>query len=152
MDIRTANPSDSTTLSALCMTVWFDTYCIDGIEHPHAQYVLAEYTPEKLTHRIENTTVYLAEDKGRLLATAILNKETGEIETLYVLPRFKGRGIGSALLTALRDAHAAPLFLTCWEGNSEAIVFYDKKGFTRSGEAFFELDGVRHRNIEFTLY
>lgn len=148
MHIREAKISDSEALAVLCITVWIDTYCFEGIESSHASYVITEYTPEKLKKRIVESTVYLAEIEGLVVGLAILNKGSGEIETLYVLPHFKGLGAGRALIQELKKHYKERLFLTCWEGNNAARHFYKKMGFFESGEAFFELDGKKIRNVE----
>lgn len=150
MKIRSAQLTDSETLAALCITVWIDTYCVDGIEPAHASYVLNEYTAENLKQRIANSTVLIAEIKGLPVGLAVLNGKSGEIETLYVLPRFKGLGAGAALVVELKNHTSLKLYLTCWEGNEPALRFYKRVGFTETGEAFFDLDGKKIRNVKLT--
>ncbi len=148
MKIRKAQLHDSEVLAALCITVWIDTYCFEGIEPAHASYVLTEFTPEKLSKRIESKAVYVAELGDLIVGVSVLDEETFEIETLYVLPRFTGKGAGRLLISELKKHTSSGLFLTCWEGNMGAREFYGKLGFVESGEAFFELDGKRIRNVE----
>ena len=150
MHIRKAILSDSEALTVLCITVWIDTYCFEGIETPHASYVLNEYTSENLKKIISERTVYVAEVNGLVIGLVVLDEQSSEIETLYVLPRFKGMGAGKALITKLKNIVSDPLFLTCWEGNEAARKFYNKLGFAESGEAYFELDGKKIRNVELT--
>jgi RimJ/RimL family protein N-acetyltransferase len=67
---------------------------------------------------------------------------------MYVLPRFRGRGIGAALLDeALAHARGLPglrqVILTVTDGNLPAISLYKSRGFERFGlqrEALF-VDG-----------
>ncbi|MCH8552117.1 MAG: GNAT family N-acetyltransferase [Natronospirillum sp.] len=145
--IRKAKPSDADSLATLCITVWIDTYCMEGIEAPLASYVLSEYSADSLKKRVSEKTVLVAESKASLLGLAVLDDGTGEIETLYVLPRFKGLGVGRLLVEELKNHSSSPLFLTCWEGNQAALRFYDRLGFVETGETCFELDGKKHRNI-----
>ena len=62
----------------------------------------------------------------------MLDGTTGEIKRVYA--RRNSRGIGAALMTALennaREAGYSRLVLECREGNSHAIEFYKKNGYT----------------------
>lgn len=145
--LRQAKHSDSEVLSVLCITVWIDTYSVYGLDSAHANYVLTEYTPENLAQRINDSVVYVAETEENI-GLVVLCEESGEIETLYVLPRFKGLGVGSSLVETLRKKYNRRLYLTCWEGNSAALEFYKKIGFTNCGESFFDLDRKKIRNVE----
>ena len=56
-----------------------------------------------------------------------------ELLRLYVLPGWKGRRIGTALLDvglkAARDKTYNTCWLKVWDGNTKAIEFYTNKGF-----------------------
>jgi ribosomal protein S18 acetylase RimI-like enzyme len=58
----------------------------------------------------------------------------GEIESLGVLPEWRGRGIGGRLLDALEEALTASgvrdLVLGALPGNTDAIRLYERRGFT----------------------
>jgi len=149
--IRDALVADAEALSALCITVWIDTYSIGGIEPSHASYALSEFSSANIILKINHRQVYVAERDGKLVAVAVFNAETGEIETLYVLPQCKGSGLGKALITAIRDNFRQKLYLTCWEENAAAVAFYKKQGFIETGEYDFQLDGKSYRNIELSL-
>lgn len=66
-----------------------------------------------------------------------------EIERIYVLKEYKGRGIGKQLLgKAVEIAKKAKLnniSLGVWEKNTEAIAFYRKHGFKEFGNHLFML-------------
>lgn len=64
----------------------------------------------------------------------------GEIRKLYVDSFFQGEGIGTALLLFAVDALKAD-HLWALEKNENALRFYEKHGFRRSGEKCFE-DGT----------
>ncbi|GGX62648.1 GNAT family N-acetyltransferase [Saccharospirillum salsuginis] len=149
--VRRAVQADKDTLSTLCITVWVDTYCIDGVEPNLADYVLSAYSPTRLAQTIEEKHVFVAEHAGGVIGLAVFDSDTGEIETLYVLPRFQGKRAGCLLLSAIQSGYKGPVFLTCWEKNVPAIQFYKQNGFIETGEAFFELDGQVHRNIELSV-
>ena len=63
-----------------------------------------------------------------------LDGADAEIKRMYVMPSFRGRGIGRALLGALegeaRSLGATRLVLETGERMPEAVAFYERAGFT----------------------
>src|SRR3954468_4950614 len=51
------------------------------------------------------------------------------IRHAYVRPAWQGRGIGAALLTALRGRAAGPLLVGTWAAAHWAIRFYERHDF-----------------------
>jgi ribosomal protein S18 acetylase RimI-like enzyme len=70
-----------------------------------------------------------------------------QVERIYVLRRFQGIGIGSALMDlALRSARNAgdrAVWLQVWAQNDEAIRFYRSKGFRIYETAAFDFGNER---------
>lgn len=62
------------------------------------------------------------------------SERAGEIETLSVLPEMRGRGIGAALLQAVRKSleplGLGELSLHVLAGNDDATRFYERQGFS----------------------
>lgn len=52
------------------------------------------------------------------------------IRHAYVLSRFQGRGIGSALISQLRDSGTSPILIGTWAAATWAIRFYECHGFS----------------------
>ena len=77
-----------------------------------------------------------------------------EITTLYVLPDYHRRGIGTTLmqvsLAAIsRSAPDAEFYLWALEANLSAIKFYQKHGFERSGDISEEVyEGTKITDIK----
>lgn len=73
-----------------------------------------------------------------------------ELLRLYVLPRWKGIGIGAALLdvglAAALDKGYRTCWLKVWEGNTKAIDFYKKRGFSRVSNEQYPV-GSTSRNV-----
>ncbi|MDC6350550.1 GNAT family N-acetyltransferase [Zeaxanthinibacter sp. PT1] len=60
-----------------------------------------------------------------------------ELERIYVLKDYQGLGIGAEVLSHVkqmaREAGKEYLWLGVWEENKDAIRFYEKHGFVKSG-------------------
>ena len=73
-----------------------------------------------------------------------------ELQTLYVQEHFLRKGVGSLLLEAAealaRSRANSRLWLTVNAHNSRAIAFYDRKGYTKVGTAYFVLGTERYEN------
>lgn len=94
------------------------------------------------------------EEGGRLIGTARTGPsrwpkypDFGELVSLYLLPEFMGRGYGRALLAAAMEALAGQgyrdVLLWTLEGNLRARRFYEKAGFTLSGDVMEDEIGGR---------
>ncbi|MGN1409099.1 MAG: GNAT family N-acetyltransferase [Eubacteriales bacterium] len=82
--------------------------------------------------KLGSTFVY---DDG--VVRGFVQVEENEIKKLYVDTFFQNNGVGAALIDfAVNQKHA--LFLWALEKNTRAIKFYEKHGFTMSGEKTFE--------------
>ncbi len=78
---------------------------------------------------------------GRLLAN-------GQIGRMAVLPAWRGRGIGSAMLQALLDeARKMGLKRVFLHAQIPALPFYARHGFEAFGETFQDAD-IPHRAME----
>jgi ribosomal protein S18 acetylase RimI-like enzyme len=69
----------------------------------------------------------------------------GEVESLSVLPAYRGRGLGSRLLTMLddrlREAGARDLIVGALSGNVDAQRLYERHGFQPTWLYLSRLDG-----------
>ncbi len=61
-------------------------------------------------------------------------KDLTLIRHAYVQTRFRGQGIGRALLTYLRQLTSRPLLIGTWKAATWAVRFYQKNGFVLLGE------------------
>jgi len=66
--------------------------------------------------------------------TEIFDKTTLELERIYILDHFQGKGIGKQMLqkaiTFAKSKSVAFIWLGVWEINTNAIEFYKSQGFT----------------------
>jgi GNAT superfamily N-acetyltransferase len=108
--------------------------------HRHVRRTCLPYLPELHTqqqdlaffeeHVFPSSTIWLAEDDGRLIGFAVLKQDW--LDHLYVDPNWHGRGVGSALLTAVRE-NAGELNLWTFQANEQARRFYERHGFRLVG-------------------
>jgi GNAT superfamily N-acetyltransferase len=61
--------------------------------------------------------------------------EQTELDDFYILPPFRGQGIGTAVLQHCIDTTNTPMFLYVFRKNLGAIKLYARKGFSVSEEA-----------------
>ncbi|NLD32069.1 MAG: GNAT family N-acetyltransferase, partial [Trichococcus flocculiformis] len=111
------------------------------------------YDPEKLKEELSTagSTFYFLYDGEELAGymkfnvDAALTEEMGadslEVERIYIRPAFKRRGLGKYLIDkAIEIARAQGkqlIWLGVWEHNVNAIAFYEKMGFVRTGSHSF---------------
>ena len=75
---------------------------------------------------LPNNEVWVADADGRVVG--FIAFAGGRVNHLYVAPPHQGRGVGSALLAVARRSSPS-LELWAFEANTEAIAFYERRGF-----------------------
>ena len=143
--LRPATPDDISTLAQLGRQTFFETFAADNDATDMAAYVDTAFSTDNIRQEIEtpgsdllvlwldgtpagylklNTGSAQTEDRG---------PHALEIERIYLLSAFKGRGLGRLLmdhaLQTARTAGMSKVWLGVWEQNSAAIEFYRKLGF-----------------------
>jgi Acetyltransferases len=103
----------------------------------------------------------VSETAGRLMGYAQLRwgeapecvsaQSPGEIQRLYVVEDWHGKGIAQELMRAcideIRQRGSDAWWLGVWERNPRAISFYKKMGFVEVGDHTFCLGGDPQRDI-----
>jgi ribosomal protein S18 acetylase RimI-like enzyme len=163
--IRVATAADASNLAALSIQVWLHTYAKQGLRNALSDYVLAEFTPQRLGASVadENQVLLVYEENAHLIGYLRLNLDSPspadpearvEMVRLYVQEHFLGRGIGSALLKHMyahcREHGIPDVWLAVNHENTKAIGFYERHRFERTGSTFFHLENEQHEN--FILY
>ena len=59
----------------------------------------------------------------------IMEEESAELDDLYVMPEFRGCGIGSAILSKCRNETSLPIVLYVFNRNTGAISLYQRHGY-----------------------
>ena len=137
--IRRASSAD---VDALCELekglflndAWSRQLFVDELGHPFSYYLVAEEDAEIVGYA------------G--LRAAPANADQGDIQTLAVVPAFRGQGLGRQLLSQLideaEDRGVRALFLEVRADNPVAIALYDSVGFHEIDRrhGYYQPDGV----------
>jgi GNAT superfamily N-acetyltransferase len=110
------------------------------------EFFLDFFTAWALDH-LATHVPYVVEVDGRLAGMAWLmlsdrvpsptrmDRRTGDLQSVYVLPELRGQGVGGALVGAiLADARARELERLTVHSGLEAVKFYEQVGFTDDGQ------------------
>ena len=159
--IRKAEERDASSLAAVSIEVWVNTYLRDGVSPVFADYVLAEFTAQKFRNAIgdPDLAIWVSENRtgidGFVKVCSTAAPPMGgcsplEITTLYVQPRHQSGGKGGALLRHALD-HCRSIggenaWLTVEAENRRAIDFYLRHSFTRIGSADFVIGHHAYEN------
>lgn len=123
----------------------------------HAPEVL-EARRERIRHPKENEYFLIACDGNKVVGVCrvIKNPDHNRLLTMYVLPRYQGKGIGTALwkkakgfLDLSRDT-----LVDVATYNTKTISFYEKLGFVDTGKRFTEehvKSGIHFPEMEMIL-
>jgi diamine N-acetyltransferase len=160
--LRAGTPEDATTISALAIQVFLDTYAPDGVRPDLAREALREYAAEAFDARLRETQrrFVLAERGTALLGFAELKLANdaapaggamgAELIRLYVQPAAQGAGLGRQLIRAAEalasEAGLAALWLTAWDGNQRALAFYAREGYADIGATSYSFEGTSYGN------
>jgi ribosomal protein S18 acetylase RimI-like enzyme len=161
--IRRARHDDAARLSAIAERTFRKTFAAVNTPEDMDLHCRTRYGPAIQAEEIAdpNRVTLLCEDGARLVGFAQLRwgaapscvaaDAPGEIQRLYVVGDFHGKGVAHELMNACMDeiaAHGADVaWLGVWERNPKAIAFYRKFGFREVGEHAFSLGRDRQRDI-----
>jgi len=147
IDITIATAEDIRGMMTVRHDTWIATY--PNVEHGITKEDLEGKLKEMHTgeearwkERIANDPscrAWVAKDNGYVVAFASVQKmeEENKIWSLYVLPRYHGKGIGHRLMTTALAwlGNDKPITVSVAAYNTNAIGFYVSFGFTPRGKA-----------------
>ena len=159
--LRSALNSDCSSLAALSIEVWLNSYIREGVSGFFADYALAEFTAGRFSRILDDPADQLFVSQNRIGIDGYVRIRKGrnspagtpsdtEIATLYVQPRHQGKGIGQRLLLAALDQCQtrgwAPPWLAVNSENAGAIAFYQRNGFSPVGQTHFQIQDTGYLN------
>lgn len=163
MKVRYGTTDDVKMLSELGAKTFYDTYAPDNTPENINAYMKRSFSTEDQFNELSNPNIIflIAELGNRHVGYAklkldsknesITGTNTMEIERIYSLQEYIGKGIGKALMQAAIDEakqkDCNSIWLGVWEKNPRAINFYKKWGFKEVGTHTFMLGDDPQRDF-----
>jgi len=103
----------------------------------------AERLKESIKIFTDVDILFVAKDEeNKIVGCCFANKdgEVNRVEALFVLEDFQGTGLAQKIYDSVYQLlnHTHDTFLDVFSGNSKAIKFYKKVGFSETGKKFFD--------------
>jgi ribosomal protein S18 acetylase RimI-like enzyme len=157
------NGSALLPLRQISINTFSETFAATNTPEDLQQYLDTAFATERLTSELENpeSMFYLAWVEGQVAGYLKLNvgqaqtelQEPGglEVERIYVLNNFQGKGVGQQLfataLAVAKERYAQYIWLGVWEHNVKAIRFYEQLGFVPFDQHVFVLGSDAQTDI-----
>jgi ribosomal protein S18 acetylase RimI-like enzyme len=146
---------------------FFDTFFESDSEESMSTYLAASFSSEKLTAELENpeSEFYFATLKESVIGylkvnfgsaqTELQDRNSLEIERIYVLQDFHGKKVGQLLfekaLVIAQKNKVDFVWLGVWEENHRALQFYTKNGFVAFDTHVFQMGEEAQTDIMMKL-
>lgn len=153
--IRKVNMDDVIQLQQISRITFSETFAKHNTEEDLNNYLNEQLSLTKLVEELNNnySAFYFASENERVIGylklnwekaqTEIIDEAAFEIERIYILKEYFGKGIGQFLLDnaiAIGKAYdPSYIWLGVWEKNARAIRFYEKNGFKVFNSHLFTL-------------
>lgn len=167
IEIRKISLSDIGSLIEIGKQTFIETFADKNSEENMRIYLKEGFNTKKLLEEINNPeTIFFFvsannKDAGYLklnwgqAQTELKDTRSLEIERIYILKEFQGRGIGQILLNQAldiaRQSELDYIWLGVWEKNHQAIQFYKKNGFIEFHKHIFKLGDEEQTDIMMKL-
>lgn len=119
-----ALPEDAEQVFRLCRQLIDDYENLAAIDY---EKVLG-WVGRKIRGNIASYTRVMAE--GQIVGWYCLDKSTGELDDLYILEDFRGKGVGTKIIQKCIDECPMPIWLYVFTKNTRAVALYERMGFT----------------------
>lgn len=160
--LRSVQDRDFDALLSIAKSTFIATYGAFNTPENMQTYLQTHFSKKALTEQLNDSEVqfFLAEQDDTTLGYLKVNKgsaqtesdfpNTLEIERIYVLSEFHGKGHGKLLLQKAIDVakndHLESVWLGVWDQNPKAIAFYERNGFSTFGVHEFILGDEPQRD------
>lgn len=158
--IQKANINEVPEIKKLLKSTWIDTYGSYYSPESIEEITSSWHDPKLLAAQIQNPEYYFATAKseegnlvGIITARRIENEQTLQLDRLYILPKYQGKGIGKQLLNKALTAFdgITTVFLEVEAMNKNAIDFYLKQGFEQYDESEETIGNKKFKVIEMVM-
>ncbi|MEN7548154.1 GNAT family N-acetyltransferase [Rapidithrix thailandica] len=167
ISIRKISTNDISELQKIGKLTFAETFSSGNSEENMKEYLESGFSTEKLTAELtdQNAEFYFAELDKKAIGylkvnvgqsqTEIKDKNTLEIERIYVLKEFHGKQVGQFLynkaIELAKEKNVKYVWLGVWEQNPRAIRFYEKNGFKTFDKHIFKLGNDEQTDIMMKL-
>ena len=93
-----------------------------------------DWTRRKIEKRIGEYTRVLLDGETAAFFRFVPDGDRMELDDLYVLPAYRNRGVGTAILRRCMGL-GKPVYLYVFTKNTRAIALYEREGFRRIEDA-----------------
>lgn len=155
IQIEKVKLKDLKSLQKIGRETFYETFASSNSEVNMQTYLNEEFSDEKLINQLENedSEYYFAMINNEIIGylkinfaeaqTEIKDKNSLEIERIYVLEAFHGKQVGQGLFEKAFEIainkQLTSMWLGVWEENPRAIQFYQKNGFVAFDQHAFKL-------------
>ena len=144
MKLKIAQISDIIELQKICTDAYAQNFSDHWYEGGLALYLQKEFNSKRLKSDLadQNTGYYFIEYQQSVVGFIKIRynphpdipiENSAELEKIYVLPGYKGKGIGKLalyeIIKKVEGCGKSNLFLCVIDSNESAIAFYKKLGF-----------------------
>lgn len=158
---RKANLTDVVKLSILFKQVYIQTYGTEGVSDEFANFITKQFSIERLSHLIESfpDNLIVAVYNNNLIGAVeieynkkcpINNIVAPELNKLYILEWFCGKGVGYHLLAEaeklVKSKGINQIWLWVLVTNERAIKFYERQNYKWIGNAPFQMEKNSYDN------
>ncbi|WP_108804357.1 GNAT family N-acetyltransferase [Aquimarina sp. Aq107] len=161
-------PKDSRKLLEIGRQTFYDAFGPPHNTPENIDYYLNQsFTLEKITSEILNpeSQFFFALHKGEIIGyfklntgkaqTELIKGESIEIERIYVVKEYQGKGIGQQLFDTIiliaKRQKKDFIWLGVWDENTDAIRFYERNGFETFDKHSFMLGTDKQTDIMMKL-
>ncbi|KRR03944.1 acetyltransferase [Bradyrhizobium jicamae] len=122
--IRPVRPDEYDEVARVWMNSWVST----GLEDA-SDAVLARLRARIAMGAEKGSSLYVADDNGKLAAMLTLHLPDRYLDQLFVAPEYQGDGLGRQLLAFTRQQMPDEIWLRCVRENEKAWRWYEREGF-----------------------
>ncbi len=159
MEIRPATESDVSTVKGIAERSWEQDYPEFVSRETIDDTVEDWYAEGKLRDVVDadDAEIFVADDGGAIVGFAhvVWDVSEGDILRLYVAPDYRRQGVGTHLLTSVRDElfgrGVERIRAMVLAENELGNAFYEEHGFERSDENETQVGDERHPETVYSL-
>jgi len=144
MKLKKALLDDLLDLQEICKRAYSQHFADHWVNNGLALHLEYQYGTKRLTAELTDSTIdyyFIQSNKENIgfikvkmqSSTEFLDLDNCELEKIYILPAYSGKGIGkkalSKIISNVREKGKRILFLCVIDTNESAIAFYEKLGF-----------------------